>query len=268
MLQTGRFAERVDKTLSAINRTETNDRHVCRRLEKAQAQAAKVKLEAEWAVLTALGARTSVWAALLWRVRAVRKDFMTWTAAASAIQRAFMLFKHEKMGLRAAAARTIVRYSMRFILNVRIRNKRAAAAILRVTLSQMRLLRRDARFYLARLRARVTRLQRFARACIETTRLQTLSALRVWGEHEAVFLRQLFSQMRLKAKRSSVKTARIPQHIRVEAIRTHLRVVRQRLVQERMQWRINVANWQEEMKVPPCFLSFLQFFDVCVLRSC
>lgn len=166
------LAERVSKTLSAINRTETNDLHVIHRLEEAQARAARLKLEAEWSVIIALCARTSAWAGLVYRVRVVREDFMAWTAAVTAIQRAFRRFKHERMGQRAAAARTIVRYSLRFVLNIRIRNKRAAATVLRVTLVQMRMLRRDARFYLARLRARVTKLQRFARACIETTRLQ------------------------------------------------------------------------------------------------
>ena len=135
-------------------------------------RAARLKLEAEWAMITELCCRTSAWSSLLSKVRAVRGDFMTWTAGAAVIQRAFMKFKHERMGQRAAAARTIVRYSLRFVLNIRIRNKRAAATVLRVTLGQMRMLRRDARFYLARLRARVTRLQRFFRACIETARLQ------------------------------------------------------------------------------------------------
>ena len=71
----------------------------------------------------------------------------------------------------------------------------------------------------------------------------------MWGEHEAGFLRQLFSQMRLKAKKSSVKTARIPQHIRVETIRTYLQEVRQRVSAERVRWRAEMLQWQEEVKV-------------------
>ena len=83
----------------------------------------------------------------------------------------------------------------------------------------------------------------------EAVLLQTLSVLRVWGEYEAGFLRQLFSQMRLKAKKSSVKTARIPQHIRVETIQAHLRNVRCRIAAERARWLLDVGRWQEEAKV-------------------